>query len=139
MKNLTIGKVAQLAGIGIETIRFYERNGILLKPDRLPSGYRVYDSDTIKRIKFIKDAKELGFTLEEIKEFLNINETPVINCGTIKKKISNKIKDIEVKITNLLIIKACLTEISNQCKGNQTPLNECGFLKKFYSNHSNDD
>lgn len=132
MKNLTIGKVAKLTGIGIETIRFYERNGILLKPDRLPSGYRVYTSDAINRIMFIKEAKALGFTLEEIKELLNINEEPGADCGTIKKKALMKVEDVDKKIANLVKIKDSLIELAKQCKGKGSPLSECSFLKKFY-------
>ena len=71
MESLTIGKVAGLAGVGVETIRFYEREGLIDEPPRRASGYRQYPMNTADRVRFIKSAKELGFTLKEIKELLS--------------------------------------------------------------------
>jgi MerR family copper efflux transcriptional regulator len=70
MESLTIGRVARLAEVGVETIRFYERQGLIQEPPRRESGYRQYPKDTIQRVRFIKRAKDLGFTLKEIRELL---------------------------------------------------------------------
>ena len=76
MKPLTIGKVAERAGVGVETVRFYEREGLLDEPTRTASGYRQFDEDVIRRLEFISRAKELGFTLNEIKELLSLQVCP---------------------------------------------------------------
>jgi DNA-binding transcriptional MerR regulator len=81
MKTLTIGKVAECAGVGIETVRFYEREGLLAKPERSVSGYRMFDEGVIARLRFIQRAKELGFTLNEIKELLSLN------CALLKRNL----------------------------------------------------
>ena len=73
MKAMKIGEVAKRSGVGIETIRFYEREGLLQEPERRPSGYRQYDESTIKRLEYISRAKELGFTLAEIRELLELS------------------------------------------------------------------
>lgn len=76
MRALTIGQVARQAGVGVETVRFYERQGLLAPPERTTSGYRQYEEEAIWRLRFIRRAKELGFTLNEIKELLSMRRQP---------------------------------------------------------------
>jgi len=97
METLTIGKVARLAGIGVETIRFYEREGLIEEPPRRESGYRQYPEDTVHRLRFIRRAKELGFTLKEIKELLALRIDPETTCEDIRRRANTKINDIEAK------------------------------------------
>ncbi len=75
-KPLSIGRVARRAGVGVETVRFYERQGLIEEPPRRMSGYREYDEDVVSRLGFIRRAKELGFTLKEIKELLSLRRDP---------------------------------------------------------------
>ena len=86
METLTIGKVAKQADIGIETIRFYEREGLIEDPPRRASGYRQYPSDTVDRVRFIKRAKELGFSLKEIKELLYLSVDPGTTCTQVQQR-----------------------------------------------------
>jgi MerR family transcriptional regulator, copper efflux regulator len=102
MGSMTIGKVAKGTNVGIETVRFYEREGLIEKSPRRDSGYRAYPADTVDRLRFIKRAKELGFSLKEIKELLALRIAPGTTCGQIKKRAEAKIEDIEDKISNLL-------------------------------------
>src|SRR5438477_11848390 len=98
MKPLTIGHVARRSGVGVETVRFYEREGLLNRPARSPSsGYRLYEEEVIARLLFIVRAKELGFTLSEIKELLSLRVDPGTCCEDVKARAEVKIADIEEK------------------------------------------
>src|SRR6516162_7146876 len=83
--SMSIGKVAHRVAVGVERLRFYEREGLLEKPPRLNSGYRAYPAATVNRVLFIKRAKELGFSLKEIKELLALRLAPGTTCGHVKK------------------------------------------------------
>src|SRR5581483_8920968 len=104
MKPLTAGTVARRAGVGVETVRFYEKNGLLEEPARRPSGYRAYDEGTVHRLRFIRRAKELGFTLSEIKELLSLrcSERP---CDDVQSRAEAKVAEIEEKVALLLRMK----------------------------------
>jgi len=97
-KPLTVGQVAKQAGVGVETIRFYERRGLIAEPKRRASGYRQYRLDTVRRIRFIRRARELGFTLEEISDLLSLREDPNGTSVDVRERAREKITDIEDKI-----------------------------------------
>ncbi|MBW2467252.1 MAG: MerR family transcriptional regulator [Deltaproteobacteria bacterium] len=128
MNRLTIGKLAKQVGVGIETVRFYERQGLIDPPPRTESNYRVYPEDEVVRLKFIKRAKALGFTLNEIKELLFIRHDPHATKADIKNRTLAKIKDIEKKINDLARIKTALEHLASSCDGHG-PLNECPILE----------
>ena len=128
MGSLTIGKVARLAGVGVETIRFYEREGLIEEPPRWPSGYRRYPEETVARIRFIRRAKELGFSLKEIKELLELRLDPEATCGDIRRRAYKKISDIEKRIAMLQKMKAALETLTAACRGGG-PINECPILE----------
>jgi MerR family transcriptional regulator, copper efflux regulator len=126
--SLSIGKVARRAGIGVETIRFYEREGLLAAPVRKDSGYRLYPERVIGRIRFIRCAKELGFSLKEIKELFQLRRNSSSTCEDIREKAEAKIANVEAKIAMLKKMKRALTELSAACKG-RTSLGECPILE----------
>ena len=97
--KMTIGQVARQAGVGVETIRFYEREGIIDEPPRRDSGYRQYSQDVVKRILFIKRAKELGFSLKETQELLTLRVDPESTCADVKRQTDAKIVDVERRIS----------------------------------------
>lgn len=125
---ITIGKVARDAGVGIETVRFYEREGLLAKPDRTTSGYRQYDQEVIDRLRFIKRAKELGFTLKEIKELLSLKVDPTTTCAEVKSQAEEKIDDIANKIRTLQNMKKALVKLTKECSGSSSS-SECPILE----------
>ena len=127
MKPLTIGQVARSAGVGVETVRFYERQGLLQEPARKESGYRQYPEDVVARLRFIKRAKELGFSLKEIKELLALRVDPDTTCAEVKSRAEAKIADIEEKIQALLRIKKALVKLTKACSG-RGPTSECPIL-----------
>ena len=94
MEALTIGQLARQAAVGVETIRFYEREGLLAEPERRPSGYRQYPAEVVRRVRFIRHAKELGFTLKEIQELLELRVDPVSSCADVRRHARAKIADI---------------------------------------------
>lgn len=128
MQGMTIGQVARKAGVGIETIRFYERKGLLNDPARKESGYRQYESDVIDRLAFIQQAKTLGFSLGEIHELLSLKSRPDSSSREIKKIAEAKLEDIETKIKMLKRMQSTLKKLTRQCHG-QDPVSECPILE----------
>ncbi|MBL8820750.1 MAG: MerR family DNA-binding protein [Planctomyces sp.] len=124
MKFLKIGEVAKQSEVGIETIRFYERQGLLAEPERRPSGYRQYDESVVARLLFIRRAKELGFTLSEIKELIGLWFDVSTRCVHVRQRAEQKITDIEDKIQSLKKMKQSLKKIISQCE-NRDAVNEC--------------
>ncbi len=117
MHSLTIGKVARLAGVGVETIRFYQRRGLVSEPPRGEPGYRQYPKETVARIRFIRRAKELGFSLREIKELLELRIESNTTCEDIRRRAVVKKADIEEKIRVLKDMKKALLKLIGACEG----------------------
>lgn len=127
MGGFTTGQLAKKAGVNIETIRYYERRGLLPKPGRRESGYRQYSDESVKRVQFIRHAKELGFSLKEIHELLSLRHDPGTPCSLVKKRAESKIEDIEAKIRTLQGMKKALVKLTNTCSG-KGPLKGCTIL-----------
>lgn len=132
MTGLTIGKLAKETGVGTETIRYYERSGFLPPADRLPSGYRVYDSETVKRLKFIKEAQQLGFTLTEINDLLALTDDPSADCAEVNSRAEVKLSEIEKKISQLEKMRTSLRRIASYCPADEAPLSECSIIRHLY-------
>lgn len=128
MNTLSIGQVAKQSGIGIETIRFYERKGLIDEPSRRESGYRQYTDDVIRRLTFIQQAKTLGFTLNEIHELLSLRSQPGVTSREIKQLAQAKLGDIEQKIKMLKRIQKSLKTLVDQCSG-IGPTDECPIIE----------
>jgi MerR family mercuric resistance operon transcriptional regulator len=127
MRPLSIGQVARRAGVGVETVRFYERQGLLDEPIRRESGYRQYGEDVVSRLRFIRRAKELGFTLKEVAELLALRLDPDSTCADVKQRAQAKLADIEAKIRDLERIRRALLEVTASCRG-QGPTSACPIL-----------
>lgn len=123
MEKITIGKLAELADVGVETIRFYQRKELLREP-KVQSGFRTYNEDDAQRIIFIKRAQDLGFTLNEVKELLELNTKPRMTCGIVKIKTTAKIKEIEEKIADLNRMKASLEKLACACDASQDSIKQ---------------
>lgn len=114
---MTIGDLARAAEVGVETVRFYERQGLIEKPPRLESGYRIYSAEAVDRVRFIRRAKKLGFVLKEIKELLALRLAPGTTCDRIKKRAESKIEDIDFRIRGLQGMKVALEALTDACVG----------------------
>jgi MerR family mercuric resistance operon transcriptional regulator len=130
MKGLTIGQVAKMGGVNIETIRYYERQGLLPLPPRRESGYRQYPEDTINRVRFIKRAQELGFSLKEVAELLSLRVGLNTTCGDVRKIADGKIAEIEGKIRTLERMRDALTHLVETCEESRQA-EECPILWAF--------
>ena len=128
MKPMSIGQVAHRAGIGVETVRFYERRGLIDEPPRSAAGYREYPEAIVSRIRFIKRAKELGFTLKEIKELLSLRLDPTTTCAEVRSRAEAKIADIEARVRSLRKMKKALVKLTAACSGRGTS-SECPILE----------
>ena len=128
MKPLTIGQLAKQAQVNVETIRYYERRGLLPKPPRRWSGYREYSRANVAHLRFIKRAKELGFSLSEISELLSLRVDPDTTCDDVQQRTEIKIADIEAKIQTLERMKKALKKLVAACSG-RGPTSACPILE----------
>ena len=128
--HLKIGQLAERGQVNLQTIRYYEREGLLPKPPRLASGYRVFSPDAVRRVRFIKRAQELGFSLKEIKELLSIRIDPESDCADVQRLARAKVADIEEKIRTLQGMKKVLGKLASACPG-RGPSSDCPILESF--------
>ncbi len=131
--NFTIGALASDAGVNVETIRFYERKGLLRKPPRKSSGYRQYQAEDSQRIRFIKRAQDLGFTLKEIAELLELDTDPTATCGDMRGQAERKLSEVESKIKDLNRMKKTLKRLADACGENKKAVQSCRILDCFES------
>jgi DNA-binding transcriptional MerR regulator len=115
MSAYKIGEIAALAQVNVQTLRYYERQGILPPPRRRVSGYRLYDEDSLRRLLFIKRAQELGFTLEEIKELLDLRVRGAGSRAKVRRKAREKLDSVRAKIQALLALEATLDRLIRDC------------------------
>lgn len=111
-KSLTIGRLAKLAGVGIETIRYYQKRGLIQQPVKPESGFRTYPAETVNRIHFIKRAKQLGFSLDEIVNLLNIDKN---QCEATRRLAEEKLHEISLRIEELQSKANSLKLLINDC------------------------
>lgn len=131
MQTLTIGQLAEQAGVGVETIRFYEREGLIAEPARDPSSrYRQYAPRAVRRVRFIRHAKQLGFTLGEIRELLELRVDPDSTCADVRNRARSKVADIAKRIERLERMKAALERLAEKCRG-KGPSTECPILEEL--------
>lgn len=117
-RTFTIGRVARAAGVGVETVRFYERRGLIRRPPRpLRGGFREYDPGTVERIRFIRRAQQLGFSLREIAELLSLRTDPAADCAEVRARAQQKRDDVARRIADLEAIRAALDELIAACPG----------------------
>lgn len=136
MKNqnapkLTIGHVAKSAGVGVETVRFYERKGLIRQPKKATGGFRTYAADDPVKIRFIKRAQDLGFTLREIKELLDLNANTRVTCGHVSRRAEIKIEEIKKKIEDLKRMQQSLEELRDACAVGKEAVADCKVMDCF--------
>jgi DNA-binding transcriptional MerR regulator len=128
MEGLTTAQLAHEGGVNVETIRYYERHGLLPKAPRTASGYRKFSGDYVTRLRFIRHAQELGFTLKEVKELLAIRVKPGSSCADVRRKAETKIADVDEKIHRLQAIREALVRLTATCTG-RGPVTSCSILE----------
>ena len=129
MQAMTIGKAARGAGVGVETIRFYERKGLIDQPPKpLDAGFRVYPEETVARLRFIRKAQEIGFSLREIDELLSLRADPSADSSDVRGRATAKLAEVARKITQLQSIRTALQKVIAACPGSGA-LNGCSILE----------
>jgi MerR family mercuric resistance operon transcriptional regulator len=131
MEKLTTGQLAKQAKVNLETIRYYERRGLILEPPRNKSGHRRYTLDALKRTEFIKRTQSLGFSLNEISDILSLRVGAGTTCTDVKTRVEAKIKDVQEKIVDLKEIEQALIRLADKCsvKGS---VGQCPLLEELY-------
>ncbi|MFQ5537223.1 MAG: MerR family DNA-binding protein [Gemmatimonadota bacterium] len=127
---LTIGQLASRAGVGVETLRFYERKGLLPPPPRTPAGYRQYPADMVRRVAFIRRAQGLGFTLAEIHDLLDLRVESPEACGAVEARAREKLASVEEKMQELRRIRRVLGSLVEACAARE-PTSECPILEEL--------
>ncbi|HYT81927.1 MAG TPA: MerR family DNA-binding protein [Gemmatimonadales bacterium] len=128
MTALTIGQVATAAAVNIQTIRYYERRGLMAALRRTPAGYRQYAEDAVSRLRFIKHAQELGFSLKEIQELLGLRVRQAAACDAVERKARQKIGVVQRKIGDLQRMKRTLERLAAACAARR-PTDDCPILE----------
>ncbi len=128
---MKIGKLAEEAGVSIDTIRYYEKRGVLPPPVRSSSGYRLYTEETVEMLRFIKKAKGLGFRLDEIRELARLRYSPCDDtCVSVRRIAEEKKKEVSERINDLLEIQKMLDSFIDSCRRNRT-LSKCPLLDEL--------
>lgn len=125
--HLNRGEVAEAAQVNIETLRYYERRGVIPPPNRSETNYRKYPPETVPRVRFVKHAQDLGFTLDEIKDLLSLRATRGTRAGQVRSKAAAKIADIDTRIAALQQMRAALAHLVEECSGDG-PASGCTIL-----------
>jgi MerR family mercuric resistance operon transcriptional regulator len=128
---LAIGALSSRTGVNIETIRFYERIGILPRPPRSPGGHRVYDEDHLKRLSFVRRSRELGFSLDEVRGLLQLVDGGEYTCAEVKAITLGHLADIRRKIADLRRLERTLAELAGKCRGTRVP--DCPVVETLFS------
>ncbi len=125
--KLTIGKLAKQANVTIETIRYYQRKGLLVEPNKPTTGYRLYPTDAISRLRFIKRAQQSGFTLKEITELLELDSE---HCQDVKKMAEQKRQQIDKQLKELTALRKVLDKLVKSCQKTPSP-HHCSIIDAF--------
>ena len=131
MEKLSIGELARQANVNIETIRYYERRGLISEPPRNNSGHRQYSREAVRRTDFIKRCQALGFSLKEIEEILELRITSESTCADMKSHVTEKLTYVDKKIDELARIRDALSRLQKKCAG-KGPIGKCPILEELY-------
>jgi MerR family mercuric resistance operon transcriptional regulator len=129
-RDMKIGQLSEKTDCKVETVRYYERIGLLPEPTRSEGGYRIYDDSHLKRLAFIRRSRELGFTIEEIRALLNLVDGGDYTCSHVKAITMKHVESIRRKITDLKKLEKTLSRIASQCAGDSTP--ECPIIDALF-------
>ncbi len=125
---MTIGQFAEAAGVPTDTIRYYERRGLLAEPRRTPGGYRDYDADALRRLRALRRAQALGFTLDEASDLLALSHDAGANAEAVRQRTVEKIADLDARIADLERTRSALVDLADACHGRDTARADCPVL-----------
>lgn len=128
--RLTIGQIAKLAGVNIQTLRYYERRRLLVPVTRKSSGYRLYDEAAVRRLTFIRNAQELGFTLKEVSDLLALRVNNTARCEEVKRRAQSKLAEVQKRLKRLKRLNQVLEELVQACEARR-PTADCPILRSL--------
>lgn len=131
MSRLSIGEVARLSNIGVQAIRYYEREGLIPAPARRASGYRMYETEIVQRLEFISRAKSLGFSLQEIRELLSLQDEIPGNRSRVRALATHKLEELRTKIRDLKLMETVLAALVEDCSG-RGPVRGCPIIESLH-------
>ena len=131
-QRFTIGELARVAGVGVETVRFYERRGLIERPARPASGFRAYPRDVVSRLAFVREAQALGFTLREVRDLLALNANPATDCAAVRGRAAAKLGQLETRMARLVRMRAALRGLLVRCPG-RGELEKCSIVEALSS------
>lgn len=131
VKPLRRADLARLTGCNLETIRYYERIGIMPEPPRTAANYRAYDPTHVARLRFVMRARELGFTLEEVRELLGLVDGGAQTCGEVQRLAAAHLDTIRARMADLARIEAALSDTLSKCTGEDVP--ECAVIDALHA------
>src|SRR6266545_2753440 len=126
MADVSIGRLAALTGVKVPTIRFYEQTGLIAPPRRTEGGQRRYDADAVRRLHFVRHARDLGFDMQDIRQLLEVSERPTMPCDTAEEIARHHLRQVETKIARLRLIRSELKRMIEACGGGSVA--ECRIL-----------
>lgn len=127
------GDISKLCSVNKETLRYYERKGLIAEPVRSDAGYRLYPEDSINRIKFIKRIQELGFTLSEINKLLGVVDKDDVRCADMNDFVVQKLQEVQFKIRDLQRIETMLKDLQNRCPDKKA-IHDCPIIEALIDN-----
>ncbi len=128
--HMTIGRLARRADCGVETVRYYERSGLMPKPPRTAGGYRMYDEAACRRLHFIRRCRELGFPQDQVRGLLHFVDTTDYTCGDVQAMTLERLSDVRGRIADLRKLESVLAEMADQCEGGDTP--DCPVIDRMF-------
>jgi DNA-binding transcriptional MerR regulator/copper chaperone CopZ len=131
-RRFTIGELARVAGVGVETVRFYERRGLIERPPRPASGFRAYPPEAASRLAFVREAQALGFTLREVRELLALNANPATDCAAVRGRAAAKLGQIEARMARFARMRETLRTLLARCPG-RGELEKCSIVAALSS------
>ena len=130
---MRIGHLAGKAGVAVDTVRYYEREGLLPEPARRPSGYRDYGDEELQQLRFVRRCKALGFTLEETRQLLRLNVDPEADRAEVRALTERRLADVDAKLHELQLLRDSLAELATSCSGHGT-LDACPIIHRVLGN-----
>ena len=130
MKSVHIGRLAEQANVSVDTVRYYERAGLLPTPTRTPSGYRTYPTGIVERLQFIRRAKDLGFSLDEIRDLLALSDQRGTGVSQIREIAARRLADVETRLAELSRLRHGLKQLVDACPGHGDP-GTCPIVNAF--------
>lgn len=127
-QRLTVGKLAELADVSANAVRFYEREGLMQVPPKTQSGYRLYGPEAVQRLRFIKQAQHCGFTLTEIQALLQLRDRPSACCNEVRDKVIEKKLALEARIRDMATMSKALDQLISDCSNDGRPAEDCTIL-----------